>query len=222
MRYDGDTLGRQGIELFGTISASISHEIKNVLAILNENTGLLEDLILLTEKGAPLNIERFKSLAISMKKQIDRGDTIAKNMNQFAHSVDETFDTIDLGEMIKLVVALSRRIADMKSVAIEIRPPSGMIHLTTRPFDLEILIWRCLNIAMANVGTDKMIRIHMEETEKEVTILFSGINTQGDQFPTPLPSGSEHTLLEALSVKMKINDGIISLTLPKTIGEQGT
>jgi hypothetical protein len=39
-----DSLGRQGLQFFGKISASVSHEIKNVLAVIGENAGLLEDL----------------------------------------------------------------------------------------------------------------------------------------------------------------------------------
>ena len=34
-----------GLFFFGKMSASISHELKNVLAIINENAGLAEDLM---------------------------------------------------------------------------------------------------------------------------------------------------------------------------------
>ena len=36
-------IAREGFQFFGKMSASISHEIKNALAIINENAGLLED-----------------------------------------------------------------------------------------------------------------------------------------------------------------------------------
>ncbi len=43
-----------GLRFFGMINASISHEIKNVLAIISESAGLMEDLLLLAQKGGGL------------------------------------------------------------------------------------------------------------------------------------------------------------------------
>ena len=43
MNNQWDIIGGEGLQFFGKMSASISHEIKNVLAIINENTGLIED-----------------------------------------------------------------------------------------------------------------------------------------------------------------------------------
>jgi hypothetical protein len=37
------------------MTASISHEIKNVMAIINESAGLLEDYSLMAEKGMPID-----------------------------------------------------------------------------------------------------------------------------------------------------------------------
>jgi len=39
------------LRFFGKIVASISHEIKNVMAIINEKAGLIKDLTLMAEKG---------------------------------------------------------------------------------------------------------------------------------------------------------------------------
>ena len=85
-----ESIGECGLHCFGAISASVSHELKNALAIINENAGLLEDLSFMAEKGLPLEPAKLKSLAASIGKQIQRADGIIRNMNHFAHS------TIDL------------------------------------------------------------------------------------------------------------------------------
>ena len=46
MNIQDAQVGLGGIQFFGKMAASISHEIKNVLAIINENAGLLEDICL--------------------------------------------------------------------------------------------------------------------------------------------------------------------------------
>lgn len=48
---------------------TVSHELKNVLAIVNENAGLLDDLLLLAAKGKPLNPERLQRLAVNIHGQ---------------------------------------------------------------------------------------------------------------------------------------------------------
>ena len=39
-------IGETGLRFFGKINSSISHEMRNVLAIINENAGLMKDLMM--------------------------------------------------------------------------------------------------------------------------------------------------------------------------------
>ena len=89
MSWNWEVISETGLQFFGKMSASISHEMKNVMAIINENAGLLEDLTVMAEKGMPIDPERLKTQASRIMKQIRRGDDIIKGMNRFAHSVDE-------------------------------------------------------------------------------------------------------------------------------------
>ena len=69
MTTQWEMIAPEGFRFFGKMSASISHEIKNALAIINENAGLLEDLTLLAEQGRPTDPERLKKLAGSIITQ---------------------------------------------------------------------------------------------------------------------------------------------------------
>ena len=48
------------LSFFGTISASVSHELNNVLSIINEYAGLLDDLVTADKKGIPFENEKIK------------------------------------------------------------------------------------------------------------------------------------------------------------------
>jgi hypothetical protein len=104
MSSDWELIGREGFVFFGKMTASISHEIKNVLAIINE---------------------KVKTQAGRIKNQIRRADGIVKNMNKFAHSVDESLMSVDLAELSELMAALSGRFAYMRGVKLE---PAGDDH----------------------------------------------------------------------------------------------
>ncbi|MGA6927645.1 MAG: hypothetical protein WBY88_18290, partial [Desulfosarcina sp.] len=70
MTDEPQALAIEGVRFFGEMSASISHEIKNVLAIIHENAGLLQDLLMMSEKGLPLSSERLSRLAQSILRQV--------------------------------------------------------------------------------------------------------------------------------------------------------
>jgi hypothetical protein len=141
MTDDSHALAIEGIRFFGEISASISHEIKNVLAIINENAGLLQDMIMMSEKGLPLNPERLSKLAHSISGQVARGDRIVKGMNQFAHSADVSTETVDVGAVVHFVSDLAARLIAMKGAAPQIDAPLASVTTTTNRFFLENLVW---------------------------------------------------------------------------------
>ncbi len=123
-----------GLQFFGKMTASISHEIKNVLAIINENAGLLQDLALMAERGVAIEPQRLTKMAQAIKKQVGRADAIIQNMNRLGHSIDETEKTIDLNDILELLVALSNRFASMRGVAVELTKREGPVELRTAPF----------------------------------------------------------------------------------------
>ena len=96
------------------MAASVSHEIKNVLAIINENAGLLQDMLGMHEKGMPLSPERLSRLAQSIARQVSRGDGIVKGMNRFAHSADDAKEKVDVGALVQFMTRLAGRLIGMQ------------------------------------------------------------------------------------------------------------
>ena len=113
-----NTAYETGLQFFGKMSASISHELKNVLAIINENAGLLEDFCIMADRGIAFNPERLKRMSTAVKNQISRGDIILKNMNRFAHTIDKTFAPVALNEVVELLLAVTGRLAAMRGVTV--------------------------------------------------------------------------------------------------------
>ncbi|MEZ4549778.1 MAG: hypothetical protein R2860_05820 [Desulfobacterales bacterium] len=104
-----DPMGEAGLQFYSKVSASISHDIKNSLAVINESAGYLEDVTLMAKKGMNIDINRLETLAGSMLKQVQRANTIVKNMNRLAHSLDDPACQTDLNALIELMLRLSER-----------------------------------------------------------------------------------------------------------------
>lgn len=214
-----DVREETALQFFGKMSASISHEIKNVLAIINENAGLLEDYNLMAEKGTPVSPERLKTLAETVMRQIKRADGIVKNMNKLAHSVDEAKKTVDVREVLELVVALSSRFAAMRGVVLDFQPSSNPPSILSSPFFLENLIWLVLDFAMDAAGNGKIVGLIAEKRGEGARVRFTQLDalgkTQKDEFPTE----RERSLLHILNAEIALDYGAgqIFIDLPADI-----
>ena len=193
-----DNIAETGLQFFGRISASISHEIKNVLAIVNENAGLLEDLTLLADRGKPLDPARLKMMAAAVKRQVERADVIIKNMNRFAHSIDQTITTVDLDQTIELVIALTARFAAMRGVKVELQLSASPLRIPTAPYYLLNLLWLCLDFCMSASGDEKRVELVVEEAENSVRIRFQRLAGLSAALAETFPSDREKILLTVL------------------------
>lgn len=159
---DWDVEGPEGIRFFGRVCASISHELKNALAIVNENAGLLEDFVLMAEKGMDINPDQMSTIAGRISTQISRADRITGNLNSFAHSVDEEICEVDLSSVLQLAIAVTSRIVAMKGMTVLLRQPEDKVSLFTSPFFLEHLISEVLFRISEMMVNDDEILIQIE------------------------------------------------------------
>ena len=230
-----DTGIETGLQFFGKMTASISHEIKNVMAIINESAGLLEDYSLMAEKGMPIDPERLKVVSDRIAAQIRRANGITTNMNSLAHSVDEFEKSVDIRETLALAVGLTGRFADMRSVILDFQPPSdpavvatlaesAFPAVVTSPFHLLNLIWQVLDFAMDASGAGKRVGLTFEAGPTSVKIRFTGIEALTNVPETVFPTAKEAALLHMLgaTIHQDAEKGEINLVLPKDVRQQVT
>ena len=204
MRDKLDPIAETGLQIYGKITASASHEIKNVLAIINENAGLLEDFTFMADRGKPLDPARLKLMAAAVQKQVGRADGILKNMNGFAHSIDEIFTDVDLNQTMGQFMALTERFAAMRGVRVDLQLPASPIKIPTAPFFLMNLLWLCLGFGMTASGDDKRVELVVEETENSVRIRFRRLEGLTEELLETFPSDREKNLLALLETDLKI------------------
>ena len=198
-------IGETGLQFYGTITASVSHEIKNVLAIINENAGLLEDLTSMADRGQPLVPARLKMMATALQKQIGRANEILNNMNRFAHSIDETVAEVDLNQTIELFMALADRFTVMRGVKVDLMLPENPVTIPTAPFFLLNLLWLCLDFSMSASGDEKRIELVVEETGNSVRIRFRQLAGLSEELLATFPSDRVKNLRAVLEAALTVN-----------------
>jgi C4-dicarboxylate-specific signal transduction histidine kinase len=163
-------MGRKELEFYGRITASISHELNNILSIINEYSGLLDDLVLAVEKGKSLDENKIQKIAQNISEQIKRQRDIIKLLNKFAHRADTPITKFNLNELVNDITRLTQRFASLKKVNLVSSLPNEDITLTNNPFALQQIIFLCFDMALESSNPNDNISIHFQNAESNVII----------------------------------------------------
>jgi len=196
------TAGWGILRFFGRISASISHELKNSLSVVNENAGLVEDLALLTAKGRSLDIERVKSLSGSIRRQVKRTDQIIKNMNKFAHSVDMEIKSVDIQEYLELIAAVSARLLAARNITLKLTSPQDRPSIMTSPIFLLYLFWHLIDCCSRWAEPGETLHVDYRGEGGPISIQFQGCTTTNPDFRNDVEGGDLSVLLTLLGCSL--------------------
>jgi len=209
-----------GLSFFGKTNRLISHELKNVLAIISETLGLIDELIELSETGMGLEQGKLRSLSESVIEEVERANAIIRNMNTFAHSVDEFVGEVDVGQSVQLVTDLCQLESAAKRMKLRLVDSEPCVLYTSR-FFLENLIHHALFYSLNGVGPDNEIRVSLNSDDHGVRIVFTGIacNVIGE-----FPTRKGHLLARILGAEVSLNPaaGELTIALPKRMDETST
>ncbi len=162
----------QSLAFFGTVTASVTHELTNVIAIINELTGLLDDMRYSAEQGQIIGSDRLENLHGRLEKQINRGQKIIKRLNKFAHSADQVQIEFDLNEVLLNLVDLMQRFADMKRIELDFRPATDEVRCTSNPFELQHIVFRCCRIFFDSAEEGSAIVLEVKKgADKDIVIV---------------------------------------------------
>lgn len=148
--HNGELLRAQGLAFFGAIMSAQSHEVTNVLNIINELIGLQGDTLHGVEEERPVNVDKLKQIVERIRNQVIRGESIVKGMNRFAHSVDCPVTVFDLKEAIEQITSLAERPANLAKTVLDREFPDGSMSLDTSPFGFKQAVFKCIEIALAD------------------------------------------------------------------------
>jgi signal transduction histidine kinase len=158
---DGRALREGGFEFFGAIAASLSHELNNVLATVNQLTGLVDDQVTAAEHGRPLDPARLGKATHRIATQLQRGEGYVRQLNRFAHSADHPVASLDARVEVEEMVALCGRFYRLRNVTLESLLPPDPVVLSNSPFGFRHAVYRCLELALAAAAAGSRVAIEL-------------------------------------------------------------
>ena len=208
MQPDWKTLGPEGLTFFGRMCASVSHELKNSLAMINENAGLIGDLLMMAGRGKPLDPDMLNTASGRIAKHVAKADGIIGNLNRFAHLADHPVERVELAEHVALCVALHMRLASQRQVELAFEGGAEAVELRTRPFLLANAVHVCLAMALDTAAQGR-IELRLAAAPEGASIYFSGLAAGA-----PAPAGQAEELFAALGAHATCDGGDLVLTVP--------
>ena len=144
-----DLIRARHLAFVGRVTASLSHEIKNTLAIIGESSGLMGDLLDYTAPPAEwAPYPRLKRLLTTIAEQVERSVVIIKRLNRFAHSMDEELVALELNDLLKEITNLAQRFARLREVGLETRLCSESLNMRSDPFRIQQVVFHFIEVSL--------------------------------------------------------------------------
>jgi len=202
-------LREAGFAFFGRISASVTHEINNVLSTISELSGLLQDLLTAAERQGSVPPEKLQRLAEGLTIHVKKGAGIVKRLNTFAHSTDQAVKLVELTDVLESITSLARRLVNLKQINLETNFSPDSLAVQTNPFMLQHAVFVCIDLVLSHSACDRPITISSGKAKDGAEIVIES---------SPLSSaGGKDEGLSLLSVLMQQLAG----TMKSMVGEDG-
>ncbi len=155
-----------GLAFSGQITASMTHELNNVLGTIEQVVGLIEDLSATDVVRQAGISDKLLDVVGRVTKQTDRGTTLIKNLNGFAHLSDNEVAECDLGDLVEQTVVLCARFAKMRKVQLVTVRPDQSIVIRSCPFQIVQAIFGGIKTALQIAEPPEPIQIGLGPCER--------------------------------------------------------
>ncbi|MFP4476418.1 MAG: hypothetical protein ACLFOY_12735 [Desulfatibacillaceae bacterium] len=162
---------RKDLEFMGSVTAGMTHEINNVLAVIRESSGLLEDLVSLAGEGDIPHRDKFVRNLSGIGRQVERGVRLTNTLNRLAHSVDHPEESVGSGDLMELAEALTRRNASRAHVEIVANGDGSGFSVVVDPFRALERVCRCVVEMVAHCREGSTVTMRAHAPDKAVLIL---------------------------------------------------
>jgi C4-dicarboxylate-specific signal transduction histidine kinase len=191
----------RGAAFVAQVTAGTTHEIRNILAIVKESAGLIEDLIFAFKKRGSLDQDKLTRSLQRIDAQVARGTELLANLNRFAHSLDRARDSIDVNQEIQQIVSLCQFRARPKRHVLEVQPAGQNLTVEVAPFRFQMSLFAAVGCCLEQLPEGSTVSISADRRDDRPTVEFTGQG--GDEATLPVP-----TEARGWSPLVEIADGI--------------
>jgi len=173
------------VAFLGKLTASMTHEIRNVLTIIKESSGLLQDILAADRDGSVPSRDKLQKTLGKIQDQVDRGAELLASHSRLAHSMDDRKATCEVGDVLTLVLHLMQRFAHTRNVRLEISACDPALEVRTHLFDLLMVLSKSIDYCLDQSVAGAKVTLEGREAPGGITIRIAT-----DQSKRPVASSN--------------------------------
>ncbi len=214
MKEESCRLREEELAFFAKIGADITHEMRNVLSIVGENAGLLDDQLALARGRKVRDPEILKKVAARIDRQVKKGIEVMERFSRFSHAADEQRAPVDLNALVADVTVLVQRHVRHLGGSLATALPDGPLPMTTNPFSLQRALFSCLQMVWQCADKSEPVKVELSNQGTSAVLTVSGAAAPGsDELSHHLSELSVVVNELEASVDAGCTDGVLSLIL---------
>lgn len=168
----------------GRLASGVAHEINNPLAIINQKTGLILDLLSLNEKE---DLDpRLIPLSNDVLDTVIRCGSITKRLLDFARHMEPSIELVNLEEVINQIIAFLKKEAERKHIKININIKKSVPDFESDKGSLQQICLNLFDNAITAMSEGGLLTISVKYTRKKQVILIvsdTGKGICGEDIP---------------------------------------
>ena len=161
----------------GELAAGIAHEINNPVAIMVEEAGWMEDLLLEEELENTENVDEFKRALKQINIQGERCKEITHKLLSFARRTDPVHHDVQVNELIEDLLSLFDQRSKFNKITIKSELDPDLPLISASPSELQQVFMNLINNAIDAMGTGGgvlEIRSKMENGQVIIDVADTG------------------------------------------------
>jgi signal transduction histidine kinase len=170
---------QESLAFFGKMGADVSHDMRNVLSIIGEYAGMLDDLLVIAKKPRHLDLQKLKDLSAKMTRQVQKGTQVMERLSNFAHAADEQKKSFDLALLAANIVALSQRQAKLAGCKLEAVLPEEAMPVRTNAFAVQHAIFTAIRAIEESLQKGELVTVRLLAKGASAVVSVSGPAASG-------------------------------------------
>ncbi len=155
----------------GRLAAGVGHEINNPLAIINQKTGLIEDLLAMSEADFAYKQTIQSSLQV-VNQSVDRCKAITHRLLSFARRTDVYVEQLDVNDIIREVLRFLDNAMLYNKIKIELNLDDDLSLTTSDRIQLQQIFLNIINNAIDAIGKNGLIQIRSQGAGSDIRVII--------------------------------------------------
>ncbi len=156
----------------GRLASGIAHEVNNPLAIIDQKTGLIQDILTLTREY-PEN-EELNELTKDIRRAVERCSVVTRRLLDFARHMESKVEHVDIEKIIRQIFTFLTKEAERQGIELSFKSGNNIKDFRCDRGNLQQIFLNLFNNAFAAMKNGGKLNVEVKlNKDKKVIITIS-------------------------------------------------